>query len=88
MSKSRALGALLCVVAVIVIILHIWFGYVVNTWSWGALSFALPVTVGLVVVCGLGLWLGWIMATTKEVSPSPPPAKSEEKEGEQGAPQG
>jgi hypothetical protein len=75
---SRLLGALLCVATVVVIVLHVYFGYFVGPRP--GLAFALPVTVGLFVVCGLGFWLGWIMATTREVSPTPPPAKSEEKE--------
>ena len=87
LGKSRALGALLCVATVVVIILHIYYGYFTGAAVNMGLSFALPVTVGLIVVCGLGFWLGWIMATTREVSPSPAPAKSEEKEGEQSAPQ-
>ncbi len=85
LGASRILGALLCIATVVVIVLHIYYGYfsgpVID------MSFALPVTVGLLVVCGLGFWLGWIMATTREVSPSPPPAKLEEKESEQSAPE-
>ncbi|MCS7131146.1 MAG: hypothetical protein NZ934_00215, partial [Hadesarchaea archaeon] len=48
---------------------HVWFGYVAG--SPPSLAFALPVTVFLLVVVGLGFWLGWIMATTKEVGPTP-----------------
>jgi ABC-type polysaccharide/polyol phosphate export permease len=77
LGASRALGALICVVTLVVAVLHIWFGYVTNSWSWATLSFALPVTVGLLAVCGIGFWLGWIMATTKEASP--PPAETKEK---------
>ena len=75
---SRALGALLCVVCVVVAVAHIWAGYVGGTPP--SLAFALPVTVGLLVVVGLGFWLGWIMATTKEApppSPSPPEPQPE-----------
>jgi type VI protein secretion system component VasK len=82
---SRILGVLLCVAAVVVIILHIYFGYING--SRPGLAFALPVTAGLLVVCGLGFWLGWIMAATREVSPSPLSAKSEEKERDQSAPE-
>jgi hypothetical protein len=87
LGASRILGALLCIATVVVIILHIYYGYFTGAAVGMGLSFALPVTVGLLVVCGLGFWLGWIMATTREVSPSPPPAKSEGKESEQSAPE-
>jgi len=71
LATSRALGALLCVVAVVIAVIHIAVGYF-GLWggSRPSLAFALPVTVGLLVVLGLGFWLGWIMATTKEVSPA------------------
>lgn len=71
LAASRALGALLCVVAVVVAVIHIAVGYF-GLWggSRPSLAFALPVTVGLLVVLGLGFWLGWIMATTKDVSPA------------------
>ena len=68
LTASRALGALLCIAAVVVAIAHIWFGYIKSARP--SLAFALPVTVGLLVVLGLGFWLGWIMATTKDVSPA------------------
>lgn len=42
------------------------------------LTFALPVTVFLLVATGLGFWLGWIMATTKE--PESVPAETIEEE--------
>lgn len=81
MGTTRALGALLCIGTVLVAVLHIWFGYISepNKWALGALSFALPVTVGVLAVCVLGFWLGWIMATTKEVSPPPAPKTEESK---------
>jgi hypothetical protein len=43
------------------------------------LAIILPVVAGVLVICGLGFWLGWIMATTKEVAPAPVEA-SEPKE--------
>jgi hypothetical protein len=81
LAASRALGALLCIAVVVIAVAHILFGYIKGTRP--SLAFALPVTVGLLVVLGLGFWLGWIMATTKEVSPAvttTPEGKSEEKE--------
>lgn len=78
------MGAILCVACVAVAVAHIYFGYISGTRQI-SLAFALPITVGLLVVVGLGFWLGWIMATTREVAPSPPlapetPAKLEKAE--------
>jgi len=69
---GRALGAVICVVCLLVAIVHIFFGYVSGGGSWarGTLSFALPITAGILVICGLGFWLGWIMVTTKEITPA------------------
>jgi hypothetical protein len=86
LGKSRILGALLCIATVVVIVLHVYYGYFTGAAVGMGLSFSLPVTIGLLVVCGLGFWLGWIMATTREVSP-PAPAKLEEKESGQSAPE-
>ena len=74
MVATRPLGALLCIATVVVAIAHIFFGYVsggAGAWARGALAFALPITVGILAVCGLGFWLGWIMVTTKEAPPAP-----------------
>ncbi len=68
LSSSRVLGALLCLACVAVAAAHIWFGYIAGPPP--SLAFALPVTVFLLIVVGLGFWLGWIMATTKEVEPA------------------
>ena len=81
MSASRALGALLCIACVVIAVAHIWFGYIIPWKGEGtrpSLAFALPITVGLFVVAGLGFWLGSIMATTKEVSPAATKAPPEE----------
>lgn len=81
---SRALGALLCIACVVIAILHIFYGYYIGPRP--HLAFGLPITVGLLVVVGLGFWLGWIMATTKEVSPAvtgtPPATEPTEEEEE------
>jgi predicted RND superfamily exporter protein len=76
LAASRALGALLCIAAVVVAVAHIFFGYYKSPRP--SLAFALPITVGLLVVLGLGFWLGWIMATTKEVSPAAMKTSEEE----------
>ena len=83
MGASRALGGLICIICVVIAAVHIYFGYIKGSWGPGALAFALPITAGVLVVTGLGFWLGWIMATTKEaapVTPSPPPAEEPSEE--------
>jgi len=104
MGATRALGALLLLVCVVVIVLYI--GWLLaprisalqgllkvgslELWPKDrtvSLWIALPVIVGVWVVCGLGAWLGWIMATTKEVAPAPvEEKKAEEKEKAEAAP--
>ncbi len=76
MGTSRMIGALLCVVCVVIAVAHIFFGYIQGTWGQGTLAFALPITAGVLILAGLGFWLGWIMASTKEISPVPAPAPS------------
>lgn len=83
MGTSRALGALLCIACVVIAVLHIFYGYYKGPRL--HLAFGLPITVGLLIVVGLGFWLGWIMATTKEVSPAvtaTPPTESQKEEEE------
>jgi len=78
---GRALGALICVACAAVAIAELWFGLVdaqiLNSYVHKAIG--LPVVIGVLVICGLGFWLGWIMVTTKEVAPAPVEA-SEPKE--------
>ncbi|MEM2874789.1 MAG: hypothetical protein QW567_02030 [Candidatus Hadarchaeales archaeon] len=89
MGASRALGALICVVTLVVAVLHIWYGYIGDLSNIGqvynrpGLAFALPITVGLLAVCAVGFWLGWIMATTKEASPPPPVTEKKEEKKEE-----
>ncbi|KXB00595.1 hypothetical protein AKJ42_00005 [candidate division MSBL1 archaeon SCGC-AAA261C02] len=82
MSTSKSLGALLLVVTVIVAVLHVGVGYL--ELFGGApripLAFALPVTAGVLAICALGFWLGWIMVTTKEPAPAPAPSVPESSE--------
>ncbi len=70
MGASRALGVLLCIACVAVAVAHIYYGYWIGPLP--HLAFALPLTIGLLVVCALGFWLGWIMASTKEAAPVAP----------------
>ncbi len=76
MGTSRVLGALLCIVCVVIAFAHILFGYVQGDWGPVTLAFALPITAGVLILAGLGFWLGWIMASTKEISPVPAPPPS------------
>ncbi len=86
MNSSRILGGLLCIVSAVIAILHIGIGYfnletiLFNTSNAPTipLAFALPVTVVVLIATGLGFWLGWIMATTKEAEPAPSPPTEEE----------
>ncbi len=88
MNSSRILGGLLSVVSALVAILHLYYGYInafLKGSSWvpsQGLAFALPVTVLVLIATGLGFWLGWIMATTKEAEPSPAPTVEEEESEE------
>ena len=70
---GRALGAVICVLCAVVAIVELWFGLVDAQilHSYVHKAIGLPVVVGVLVVAGLGFWLGWIMATTKEVAPAP-----------------
>jgi hypothetical protein len=76
---TRVLGAAVLVLCLVAIVAHIYFGYIPTGGPAGlGWSFALPITVGVLVVCLLGMWLGWIMATTKEYTPPPAPAEKKE----------
>lgn len=89
LGKTRVFGGLLSVVGVVAIIFYIgfvltklgldlglgFFEYAATT-SWFVV---LPIAVGVWVVAGLAVWLGWIMATTKEVAPPPVEPKPEKK---------
>jgi hypothetical protein len=68
-----------------VAIAELYFGLVrpifVDSPRYVPLAILLPIVIGVLVVAGLGFWLGWIMVTTKEVAPAPVEA-SKEKETE------
>ena len=83
MKKSRIVGALLCIISVMVAVLHVFYGYLVPGGPRISLAFALPVTVILFVVIILGFWLGWIMLTTKEAKSPPTPPTEEPEEAEE-----
>jgi len=79
LGASRALGALLCIACVAIAVAEIWFG-LYKAWSLVPKAILLPVVLGVLIVVGLGFWLGWIMATTKEVSPAVTTTPPEEEE--------
>lgn len=69
---------MLCVIGAVVFALYI--GFVLAKLGWIKVDYfeyaattswfiVLPVVVGVWVLSALGVWLGWIMATTKEVAP-------------------
>ncbi|MDI6814103.1 MAG: hypothetical protein QMD10_11280, partial [Desulfitobacteriaceae bacterium] len=72
---SRAIGALLCVVCVVIAALYVYFPFVIG-YGTAPLWLVLPVVIGVFILAGLGFWLGWIMFSTKEISPVPAPAPS------------
>jgi len=79
LSTSRALGALLCIACAVIAVAEIWFGGY-KAWNLVPKAILLPVVLGVLVIVGLGFWLGWIMATTKEVSPAVTTTLPEEEE--------
>jgi hypothetical protein len=70
---------------VVIAAVHIYFGYIEGTRTI-ELAFSLPITAGILVVTGLGFWLGWIMATTKEAAPVAPPSPPMEEPAEKEEP--
>ena len=72
---GRALGAVICVVCLLVAIVELYWGLVNPVFMAGVrttpLAIILPVVIGVLVIAGLGFWLGWIMVTTKEITPTP-----------------
>lgn len=71
---GRALGAVICVACLLVAIVELYWGLVNPIFLAGVrttpLAIVLPVVVGVLVIAGLGFWLGWIMVTTKEITPA------------------
>ena len=68
MQKSRIVGALICLVAIMAgigFIAGIALQYDMVVWA-----IAVPVMIGFFVVLSLGFWIGWTMAVTKiEIQP-------------------
>jgi len=82
-SKDQAIGAVICLVCVIVAVLYVvgLFGYeqLIKPWlnlgtadNVGYWLIALPVLIAFVAILAIGAWIGWTMATT------PPPKPIEE----------
>ncbi len=73
---GRALGAVICVACLLVAIVELYFGVFAMKDGRAPWSIGLPVVIGVLVIAGLGFWLGWIMVTTKEITPAPAPSES------------
>ncbi len=77
MQKSRIVGALICLGAIlagIAFIAGIALQYDMVVWA-----IAVPVIIGFFVVLALGFWIGWTMAVTKIEVPSDITEESESK---------
>ena len=65
---SRAWGALLCALIVVVAVFFLWGVSLQSYWA-----LAIPVTIGFLGILALGFWIGWTILTIKT---SPPAAES------------
>ena len=77
MQKSRIVGVLICLVAILAgigFIAGIVLQYDLVVWA-----IAVPVMIGFFVVLALGFWIGWTMAVTKIEIPPDIPEESESK---------
>ncbi|MFC1978710.1 hypothetical protein ACFLVP_01865 [Chloroflexota bacterium] len=74
MDKARLGGALICIVAIVVLGLF-YYGVALGDpwWKW---AIGVPVAAGISLVMLLGIWIGWTMFSTKVELP--PPADEEE----------
>jgi len=73
-SKDQAIGWIILIVCVIIIV-----GYPLALVLWPDLQMlliAIPVAIAMILIFGIGAWIGWTMATT------PPPKPIEEIEAE------
>ncbi len=64
MDSDRALGAL--IIAGVIVVAILFFGSFFLPWSF-TLAVEIVVSIGLLIVLGIGGWIGWTMAST----PSP-----------------
>jgi len=76
LSKDQAIGATICIVCAIIGALYsvglFYFGNPLSSWSLEFWLIAIPVFLALIAILGIGVWIGWTMATT------PPPKPIEE----------
>ena len=85
-SKDQAIGGAIFIVSAAIAILYIltlfypeWIGLIWTQAEPSAIRFwtiAVPVFIAFVAIMGIGMWIGWTMATT------PPPRPIEEITGE------
>jgi len=85
-SKDQGIGGLICIVCAIIAIFYVvtlfypqWlgvFGINENALTWMSEAqfwiIAVPVFIAFIAIMGIGMWIGWTMATT------PPPKPIEE----------
>ncbi|MFW6125821.1 MAG: hypothetical protein ACOC58_01825 [Chloroflexota bacterium] len=69
MQKSRLVGALICILIVVVGAAFVWGIVVKSYWA-----LAIPVIIGFLGMLALGFWIGWTMTVTKI---EPPPEATE-----------
>ena len=77
MQKSRIVGVLICLVAILAgigFVAGIVLQYDLVVWA-----ITVPVMIGFFVVLALGFWIGWTMAVTKIEIPPDIPEESESK---------
>jgi len=65
MNRSRLIGILLCILAIVAAGLFIWGIAAGSYWA-----VAVPVAIGFIAVMALVFWIGWTMATEVPVTPA------------------
>lgn len=79
-SKDQAIGAVICLVCVLVAVFYVVSLFVPDWLSYLGIDFefsqfwlvAIPVLIAFIAILAIGAWIGWTMATT------PPPKPIEE----------
>ena len=64
MNRSKAIGVILSLVAIVAAALFIWGIAVQSYWA-----VAIPVAIGFIAVMALLFWIGWTMASEAPIEP-------------------
>ncbi|MBI2918141.1 MAG: hypothetical protein HYY01_09115 [Chloroflexi bacterium] len=64
MSRSKLIGALLCIVAIVAAVVFVWGIATESYWA-----VAVPVAIGFLAVMALVFWIGWTMTTEAPIEP-------------------